>query len=873
MHFMARKIFNILFAVLLSSFSGMMLAVAADLFPHGRTPAAEPALHRTDTITYNNNIFTKYRKEKIKTDSISAGFASKTEKSSSDTIKAPDSLKTADPFKYKYYIAIKDSLSHILTRDSLLLAKDSVSAFLLDSLYKADSVLTAKLKFEKWYASLDKYGKKKYNLEQKLKRDLHRTDSIQKVKERKKEIRDSIIKAEPRILETFALTDSMQYKRIVAFTSHPYNNRAMIREVDSSYNYFFNDYPFLKEDVNAVYQGIAGSATMQYDFFKRRSNEKVSFYTPYEIYSFSPSTLKQYNTKTPYTELAYWGTLFSGKQTEEADIHILTTQNITPGLNFRLSYDRFGANGILLRESTDNRTFVASGNYLGKNYSAAFGYIYNKIGRKENGGISDLRNVTDTIMGAKDIKVNLSDAENLIKKHIFFLNQTYGIPFKFLEKVIKKDSSGIKGGDITTAFIGHNSEISFYRKIYKDRITDDKERNFYGNNFYIHPMMTNDSVRVCKIENKLFVSLRPWSKDFIVTGLYAGIGNVTDTYYMHGEMSYFSLPKNIKWSSVYVYGGASGNYRKYMSWGADAKYTLLGKQIFDTEIKGNLKINLFPFRKHKHSPLSWVTNFETSVKEPDFFEQNYYSNHFKWNNEFGKTYMSKIESAIEIPHVGFFGRAGYALLKNYIYYNFDGMVAQEKRPISIASLKIEQNFKLWKFHFDNNVLLQVSSNKDVLPLPSFSANFKWYLQLDIYKMNTRIRAMQMQLGVNTYYNSFWNLPKFNPAISQFYNQNTEQFGNCPYFDIFVNMQWKRASIFVKLINAGMGAPSNRTDYFSAYGYLRPQRTFKFGIFWPFYTTTKKHRTMSSHAGSSESSGGFNLNSIKGKLKGAANMNF
>ena len=66
----------------------------------------------------------------------------------------------------------------------------------------------------------------------------------------------------------------------------------------------------------------------------------------------------------------------------------------------------------------------------------------------------------------------------------------------------------------------------------------------------------------------------------------------------------------------------------------------------------------------------------------------------------------------------------------------------------------------------------------------------------------------------------------------FYNQRENEIGENPYMDIFVNMQWKRASIFVKYVNAFQDWPTS--DYFSAYRYLRPQKALKFGVHWPFY---------------------------------------
>ena len=50
----------------------------------------------------------------------------------------------------------------------------------------------------------------------------------------------------------------------------------------------------------------------------------------------------------------------------------------------------------------------------------------------------------------------------------------------------------------------------------------------------------------------------------------------------------------------------------------------------------------------------------------------------------------------------------------------------------------------------------------------------------------------------------------------------------------MNIQWKRACIFVKLENANMGWPLKDSDYFTAHNFINTQRTLKVGIFWPFY---------------------------------------
>ena len=73
----------------------------------------------------------------------------------------------------------------------------------------------------------------------------------------------------------------------------------------------------------------------------------------------------------------------------------------------------------------------------------------------------------------------------------------------------------------------------------------------------------------------------------------------------------------------------------------------------------------------------------------------------------------------------------------------------------------------------------------------------------------------MQIGVDARYNTKWYAPGFNPVTGTFYNQHEEQYGETPYFDVFLNMQWKQACIFLKMENAGEGWPTKKHDYFSA----------------------------------------------------------
>ena len=820
--------------------------------------------------------------DSILTDSIPADTASLL--TARDTIKVPDSLRYTDPFFYKYYIAVKDSTTRAMVRDSLMQACDTLELMKLDSLYIKDSTETAIAKFNAWYASLTKKERKKYDYEQALPAKIAALNRKMEVKDSIKAAKDSVIAATPRILETFAIPDSMHYKRIITWKEDRHFHDVNLQKFDTTYNYHFNEYPYYGKDINTTWLGVSGSPEQTYNYFKRADTDNAIFYTALQRYSYSPETLPNYNTKTPYTELAYWGTLFANKEKEESNIKVLTTQNILPELNLTLEFRRYGGNGILKREDTNNRNVVIAGNYMGKRYLMHTGFIYNKVARSENGGVVDNFWIRDTTVDAREIDVYLKDASSTTKKNTVFLDQSYRIPFTFIEnlkgrkerkhqealrasimengdslaiaELLQKEAEELEekeaaadtvNNNITTAIIGHSSEYSVFRRIYQDNIDKNDEfgRKFFNDRFYLNPTRSADSLRVMKFENRFFIRLQPWKSDGIVSKLDVGIGDKLANYFSFKMSDYIQGSSNTLLNSTYLYAGAKGQYKKYFTWDAKGEYTFLGYEMNDFGVHANLGFSAYPFRRDKNSPLTLKAHFETTLKEPDYYEQHVCTNHYRWDNDFGKISSTKIGATLEIPRWDLNATFDYALLSNNIYYDTLGIVRQNPEPMSVMTASLQKNFKLWKFHLDHQALFQISSNKDVLPLPMLALNLRYYLQFDVVK-----KVMQMQIGANAAFTTKWYAPAFNPVLGVFHNQNVEEYGNCPYIDAFVNIQWKRACIFVKVVNVNMGWPNKSADYFSAAGYIAPQRAIKFGIFWPFYIQPGRNNTSTGGAGAS-----------------------
>ena len=773
-----------------------------------------------------------------------------------DTMKVPDSLKLVDPFLYQWYVAIKDSYTHQVVVDSLKDAGDTLTWPLIDSLFLADSTAAAKAAWERKFAAMSKAEQKRWIYEHEtLPRLLHRQDSILKRKDSLQHIKDSIRQNTPRILETAFLPDSLYYKRMVTWKHNRLYNSIETFEWDTTANYHFYDYPFMRKDVGATWLGMPGSAVQEYNFFQRGQENSTSYYAPLESWTYTPENLPQFNTKTPFTELEYYGNIFSNSSLSADNFRVFTTQNILPQLNIALEMKRYGGAGNLRNEETKNNTYFVAGNFLGKKYLAHGGFIFNRLIRQESGGAQDNMWVRDTTVDVREIEVNLAAASNRFKKITVFYDQSLRIPFEFLERIKhRKDTSWTPSEtlnkDISTGFIGTSTEYSVYTKKYVDN-TSTQLAKFYDNAFYINPNKSADSLRTSRLENRIFLRLQPWKEDAIVSKIEGGVGNRIQTFYLQSPDEVLYKAANQRWVSFYAYAGAEGKLSKYFSWDATGLLHFAGHEAGDFSVKANAKVSLFPFRRAKDSPISLGAHFETSLQEPDFYTQHFFSNHFKWENSFGKSSTTRIEGTLDIPRWRLKAQVGYALLTGYNYYDAKGIAQQHTDAVNVLSAGLYYHLPLGPLHLENSALFQVSSAQDILPLPMLALNLRYYFQFNIVDPKT----LQLQIGINTRYTTRWKIPSYNPVAGVFTLQDEDLYGNVPVTDIFINAQWKQCCIFLKYENAGRGWPAQSHDFFTAHHYIQTAPMLKLGISWPFRPHLGSMKTLSSRASGGSFGGG------------------
>jgi hypothetical protein len=199
----------------------------------------------------------------------------------------------------------------------------------------------------------------------------------------------------------------------------------------------------------------------------------------------------------------------------------------------------------------------------------------------------------------------------------------------------------------------------------------------------------------------------------------------------------------------------------------------------------------------------------------------------KWDNANTQTIENKIQVSLDVPDWKTTLSFGHALLQSPVVFDTTATPVQFNEAVSIFSATFKNNLQLWLLHLDTRLLFQRSSHQQIVPLPLLSANAAFYGEFELVK-----NVLRMQLGVDAYYNTKYYVYGYNPAAGAFHLQDKREIGDFPYLDIFVNMKWKRATLFIKYLN--LGQEWGNKDYFSALHYIKPQNVIKVGIAWPFY---------------------------------------
>ncbi len=636
-------------------------------------------------------------------------------------------------------------------------------------------------------------------------------------------------------LESYYFSDSIRALPNFMWNVDRNMNDVDIQPLDTTLMNWRIDYPYYLKGIGDMTLGGLGQSTLPFNYFDRPTSPDFTFAQSYDAYTYRMDNVPFYNSKTPYLNFMY---LESGqKRYREEHFEVTTAHNISPTTGFNVSYKARGTKGLYDWQRTTNHNLSAAFSHTGKRYSVHAAYINNRITQRENGGAVGRWAVADTIYehpSGVPMKLAAAEAENSYRNNSFFVKQAFAIP---LQPVTDYDFSL---ADLSAIYVGHIFEYNTWSKLYTDKYAEfTNERgsidengeyvptqDVYYKNWYISPEESRDSIRERVVSNRFFVEAQPWDRNGAVGRLGGGVGIDMYAYSQFGFGDYIGGKQGkVKETAWYAYGAISGKVKKVADWGADVKYYPSGYRSGDFELNARIALTA----KLRGRPITLSGRFSQTKRSPSYWENNLFSNHYVWSNSFNQEDETRLEVSLKIPDYAFEVGFWQGLVNNKIYYDAQSHVAQSSDAISLTSLYARKDFRLGGFHFDHRVLLQWSTNQEVIPVPLCSAFLSYYYECWV----ERNKVLRLQIGVDGRFNTSYYAPSYNPALATFYNQREYEVGDYPYLDVFLTAKWKRMRIFLKYQHVNCGLFGNG-QYFTAAGYPQNPGMFKMGISWGFY---------------------------------------
>ena len=650
---------------------------------------------------------------------------------------------------------------------------------------------------------------------------------------------DSTKKKKPRKpLESYFFSDSIRSLRNFKWHINRDYNTVEVEPIDTTLTLWRLDYPHYHKRLGNNSVGGLGQASTDVNYFERRRSREFTFSQPYDAYTYNTENVPFYNMKHPYIWMTY---LESGqKRYREEHFEIMASQNINPSTSVSLNFRSRGSRGRYDVSRVRNKNFSGTVAHTGRRYSVFAGYTNNKVEQQESGGVVGDWAITDTIFempSGVPMRLAGAEAKNIYRNNAFFIKQSIGIPF------VRMTERDFSMADLPAIYVGHTFEYNEWSKVYTDKYSTYKDERYervtnsngevswipktdtYYKDWFYNPEKTRDSTYERIITNRLFVQAQPWDRNGVVGTIDGGVGIDVHTYSQFTQSDYLSGKiKKVNKTSWFTYAGVQGKIRKYADWGANFKIYPSGYRGGDYEISARASFSAYIKKK----PLTLSGSFSESMTSPGYWQNNWDSNHYRWSEDFKKEGETRFNISFTVPDYGVELGFWQSILRNKIYYGADCKPKQHDGAVSVTSIYAQKNFNLKGVHLDHRVLVQLTSDRYVVPLPTASVFLSYY-----YEFWVKRDVLRLQVGMDGRFNTRYYAQGYNPALSVFYNQNETSVGNYPYLDAFIAAKWKRMRILLKYQHWNYGLFGNQ-EYFAVARYPLNPGMFKFGISWTFY---------------------------------------
>ncbi len=441
-----------------------------------------------------------------------------------------------------------------------------------------------------------------------------------------------------------------------------------------------------------------------------------------------------------------------------------------------------------------------------KKYNFFFNYLFNQSIQSDNGGYVRTDQQDSLLLEGQnldnpfDLAISLLNPRTRLSDFSFNLLQHYQL------------------GKVTDSTINNLPLVSLnttYRKEVYHNYNEFSTTSFYDSTYYTGNITDDRGVRLYfsqkALDNEL--SIKVTGKNIPSNTISVGL--------QHQLINWNNIPdirkNNFLWLTALVHQTIKDK------WLLDADFRLgvLGRV-------GNYELNGVASWLNFIDGIDIILDLNQKLRSPYLVEEKLYNTQILlWENNLrnelttnlgGSLRFNKWNSTISLRNIN---------VDNFIYFDENKRVAQADN-INIVQFFAKNKLKFFKsFHFDNQVFVQQISDTDILPLPNWGVESRFY-----YKSKWFDEKLHLQIGLRGQLYESFQPYAYDGLSEQFYLQRAFTNPSLAKIDAFLMLRRDKFRFFLNLDNLFHFTTDKTLQYVDRYptkdAYLR------LGISWILY---------------------------------------
>ena len=596
-------------------------------------------------------------------------------------------------------------------------------------------------------------------------------------------------------------------------------------------------------------------------------NGQFIFQRPYSYFLKDTENIFFTNTKSPFTNITYHEC--GNKQHGEDHITAAFAVNAgkKTGMGFRLDY--LYGRGYYDSQATSQFNGMIFGSHLGERYQLHTYYSANHLKTAENGGIENDAYETmpesfPTNYSEADMPTNLQKTWNKLNVNTFYLTHSYNLGFtRYRDKngnIVKEERSKLAEklssldtiktvtsaqGDtakLTPEFVPvtqliHTMRIDHNNRRFQSNAPRETGEAYFKDYYWVADT-ASDYTKYLHIENTLAIELREGFNKWMKTGI---------RLFAKHEFYKFTLPTfqngslgSEKYTENYIYLGA----QLLKATGRTFHYSVLGElrtsgdRWGEFNVEANASLQFPMLRDTVRLALEGYIRNE----RPAFYFRHYHARNAWWDNNLDNQLRTRVgmKASWRDTHLHLFleNMQKYTYFQEQLapYTNDDGLqryragvgVVQKKGNLQLMGATLRQDLSWGILHWDNELSLQATTDKEAFPLPLFSAWTNLYIKFSIAKV------LHTELGADMTFFTKYYAPTYSPVIGQYASQDTSErikIGGYPIINAYLNFHLKRTRFYVMVTHLNYSHGSGKPFLVPHYPINR--LVLRLGISWNF----------------------------------------